>query len=207
MKHVPNALTVARIVITPAFLVLLLSGTFWGQLAALVLFVLGAISDWADGEVARRYGVRSRLGQFLDPLADKVLVLGGFFALPLLPPDPLGRTLWALALWWVGAGLIAFRDVAVTGLRAWAERRGRPVQTQYAAKVKTAVQLTFLILIQVLLVAAKSDRVTAAAEGFAAAVSSVLYGPVPFVLLLITVVLTLWTGALYFRQRRPSPHL
>jgi CDP-diacylglycerol--glycerol-3-phosphate 3-phosphatidyltransferase len=199
MKHVPNALTLARIAITPVFLVLLLSGTLVGLAVALVLFIAGAISDWLDGAIARRYGVGSRLGQFLDPLADKVLVLGAFFAFLFLPPDALGRTLhepW----WWAPVIVIALRDVAVTALRSWAERRGRPVQTAHAAKIKTAVQLTFLIAVQVFLVGAALYPL----EGWVGEVgrfaAAVLYSPVPDVLLLVTAALTLWTGALYFRR-------
>jgi CDP-diacylglycerol--glycerol-3-phosphate 3-phosphatidyltransferase len=205
MKHLPNALTIGRIVLTPVFLVLFLSGTFGAQLAALIIFIVGAISDWLDGAVARKYGVGSRLGQFLDPLADKVLVLGAFFALMFLQADAEGRVVpefW----WWIPIGFIALRDAAVTGLRSWADRRGTPVQTRYAAKLKTAVQLTFLILIQVLLVAARLVTFEGWPADVGAAAAWLLYSPFPDVLLLITAVLTVWTGALYFTglQRRPA---
>lgn len=206
MKHLPNALTIARIAVTPVFLVLLLSGTLTGQLVAAVLFILAAITDWLDGKVARHYGVRSRLGQFLDPLADKVLVLGAFFAFLFLPADAAGQRL-AEPWWWWAVGLIALRDVAVTALRAWAERRGRSIQTRYAAKLKTTVQLTFLIAVLVFLVASKLVRFDGWVGELGALASSVLYGPVTDVLLLVTVVLTLWTGARYFVRHQPAPAL
>ncbi len=206
MKHLPNALTIARIAVTPVFLVLLLSGTLTGQLVAAVLFILAAITDWLDGKVARRYGVRSRLGQFLDPLADKVLVLGAFFAFLFLPADADGNRL-AEPWWWWAVALIAFRDVAVTVLRAWAERRGRSIQTRYAAKLKTAVQLTFLIAVLVFLAASKLVRFDGWAGDLGAFASAVLYSPVTDVLLLVTVVLTLWTGARYFVRYQPAPAL
>ena len=72
MKFVPNALTISRIVVTPILLVLLFWDTLVGQGSALVLFILAAISDYFDGKLARTYGVPTRLGQFLDPFADKV---------------------------------------------------------------------------------------------------------------------------------------
>ena len=78
MKHVPNALTIGRILVTPLALWGLATGTFWGQFTGASLFILAAISDYWDGKLARQYGVGSRIGQFLDPLADKVLVLGAF---------------------------------------------------------------------------------------------------------------------------------
>jgi CDP-diacylglycerol--glycerol-3-phosphate 3-phosphatidyltransferase len=204
MKHVPNALTIGRIIVTPIFLVLLLSGTLTGQLVALVLFILAAISDYWDGKIAREYGVGSRIGQFLDPLADKVLVLGAFFAFLLLPPDDQGRVLME-PWWWWAVGVIALRDLAVTLLRSWAERVGRPVQTKYAAKVKTAVQLTFLIAVQVFLVASKLGRYDGWLADLGALTGAVLYGPATSILLLITALLTVWTGVLYFVRRQPSP--
>jgi len=197
MKHVPNALSFARIILTPVFLVLFLRGTFTAQLVALIIFVVLAISDWLDGALARRYGVGSRLGQFLDPLADKVLVLGAFFALMFLPPDDAGRVVH-VPWWWILIGLIAFRDVAVTALRSWADRRGTPVVTAVAAKMKTAAQLTFLILLQVLLVVSGFVRYDGWLADLGGAAAWVLYGPMMDVLLLITALLTLWTGALYF---------
>lgn len=198
MKHLPNLLTIARIVLTPVFLVLLLGGTFWGQFAAALIFIFAAISDWADGYIARKYGVSSRLGQFLDPLADKVLVLGAFFAFLFLPPDPQGRELAAL-WWWIPVLLIAARDLAVTLLRSWAERNGRSIATKGAAKAKTAVQLTFLITVLVFLVGARLDRFGGLGEPVAAVVGAILYSPAIDVALVATAALTVWTGALYFQ--------
>jgi CDP-diacylglycerol--glycerol-3-phosphate 3-phosphatidyltransferase len=198
MKHVPNILTISRIVLTPIFLVLFLRGTLLGLTAGLVLFIFLAISDWLDGHLARQYGVGSRLGQFLDPLADKVLVLGAFFALLFLPPATGGQLLHT-SWWWVAVGLIAFRDVAVTLLRSWAERRGRSIQTRNAAKIKTAVQLTFLITLQVFLIVAQLAPMTGWVGDVGRIAAAIVYGPAPDILLVATTLLTLWTGALYFR--------
>ncbi len=203
MKHLPNALTIGRIAVVPVFLVLLFSGTLAGQLVATVLFIAAAISDYWDGRLARQYGTGSRLGQFLDPLADKVLVLGAFFAFLLLPADGEGNRL-AEAWWWWAVGLIALRDVAVTALRAWAERQGRPLETRYAAKLKTTVQLTFLIAVLVFLTASKLARFGGWLGDLGALAAVALYSPATSVLLLVTVVLTLWTGALYFARRQPA---
>jgi CDP-diacylglycerol--glycerol-3-phosphate 3-phosphatidyltransferase len=208
MKHVPNALTLGRIVAAPAVIVLLLSGTLVTQLAALVLFILAAISDGLDGAIARKYGIQSRLGRFLDPLADKILVLGTLATFPFLQNPAAwadAPTLAALVPWWA-IGLIAGRDLAVTALRSWAEARGRAIQTSYAAKLKTTAQLTFIIAVMLFLVLARLVRF----EGWVGAVGQVagdvLYSPVTFGLLLVAVALTLWTGALYFRGlRAPGP--
>jgi hypothetical protein len=86
MKHLPNALTIVRILLTPVLLWLLLIDTFWGYASGLGLFIVAAVSDYLDGMLAREYQVDSRLGQFLDPLADKILVLGTFAVLAYLMP-------------------------------------------------------------------------------------------------------------------------
>ncbi len=186
MHYVPNALTIARIVLTPLVLVLLLTPTFYGQAGALVLFVAAAISDYYHGKLARQMGARSRLGTFLDPLADKVLVLGTFVVLAVLYPSAVP--------WWAVA-LIALRDAVVTGQRLWAESRGIILRTLPLAKTKTTVQLVFLIGMLMLTTAAQ----LAPAQAFATWMleASLL----PRVLLALVVLFTVVTGALYlYRQ-------
>ena len=116
----------ARVVATPFILLMVLAeGPAW---PAFVLWVLVAATDVADGVVARRQGA-TRSGAFLDPLADKVLVLGVMFALVVND-----------RLWWVPVALIALRELAVSGYRSWVGRRGISVPARPWAKVKTVVQ-------------------------------------------------------------------
>lgn len=185
MKFVPNAITISRIVLTPVLLVLLMSQTLLGHIGALVLFVVAAISDYYDGKLARQYQAGSRLGQFLDPFADKVLVLGTFVALAMLIPQ--------VVPWWAVA-LIALRDVSVTALRTWAEAQGRTLRTLPMAKTKTALQLTFLIGVLVLLAARRPEMPGL----FVEAARWVLASVIPFALLMALVVLTVFTGVWYF---------
>ena len=192
MRHLPNAITIARILVTPVLLVLLVSGTLLGQFLALVLFVAAAISDYVDGKLARRYGVGSRLGQFLDPFADKVLVLGTFAVLAYLMPDQIP--------WW-GVLLVAVRDFAVTGLRSWVEARGRSLRTSGAAKAKTTVQLTFLISVLVFLVVAKLPS-----PAFLVTTAEwLLTSGVVFAGMMIVVLITVGTGVMYFARPEVSP--
>ncbi len=206
MKHVPNALTVGRIVAAPVCLYLLWTGTFWGQLTGAALFILAAITDWLDGRLARKYGVGSRLGQFLDPLADKVLVLGAFFLVPFL--EPIGRGLEAPAgawLPWLAIGAIALRDVAVTVLRSVYEKQGRPLRTSTAAKWKTAWQLTFLITAFVFLAGTHARQLGGALGALGAFLYAALASPAPLVFLVVTAVVTVYTGVLYFRASPATP--
>ena len=205
MKHVPNTLTVGRIVAAPVALYLLWHGSArgsgWEVAGGTALFIVAAITDFVDGYLARRHGTTSRLGQFLDPLADKVLVLGGFVLVPFL--SPIGEGLSAPAGAWLpylAIGAIALRDAAVTALRARYERRGVSLATSGAAKWKTAWQLTFLIAAFVFLsgthLAPLGGPLGALGRGLAEALRS----PFPLAFLLATAAVTVYTGWLYFRE-------
>ncbi|MEX0601624.1 MAG: CDP-alcohol phosphatidyltransferase family protein [Rhodothermales bacterium] len=183
MKYVPNVLTIGRIVVTPIMLVLLYSDTLVGISGALVLFVLAAISDYLDGRIARQYKVGSRIGQFLDPLADKVLVLGTFVVFAIMIPR--------IVPWW-GVGLIALRDAGVTGLRSWVESQGLSLRTLPMAKAKTAAQLTFLIAMLVVLTAEKTSG------GASEIAMWILASWVPFAAFLLVMLVTVLTGLAYF---------
>lgn len=185
MKHVPNALTVVRILVTPVILYMLYRGTLAGHAWALTLFVLASISDWLDGKLARTYRVKSRLGQFLDPAADKILVLGTFFLLTWLYP--------ALVPWWAVL-VIAIRDVAVTALRSVMERQGRSLTTRRSAKWKTAFQLTYLIGFLLNL------TLTHVPGGVGRGAAWLLDGPFYFWSLLVVAAVTVATGVQYFRD-------
>jgi len=182
MKYVPNALTIIRILITPLVLFLLLADTLMGYVWAFVLFVLASISDYLDGKLARYYQVGSRLGQFLDPFADKVLVLGTFVTLAFIIPE--------IVPWW-GVALIALRDVVVTGLRVWAEANGRSIRTMKAAKIKTTFQLTFLI--GVLLLLALAGLPGAPGQGAQWLLQTIYL----YIFMIIVVVVTVLTGVQY----------
>ena len=183
MKHIPNVLTIVRIAVTPVMLAFLLADTVPGMVVALVLFTIAAASDYLDGKIARDYQARSRLGQFLDPLADKVLVLSTFVAIAFMVPK-------VVAGW--GVVLIALRDGAVTGLRYHARAKGTSLRTLPVAKAKTAVQVTYLFAMLLLLTVGKLQGVAAEAA------RSALDGSVPHGAFLLVVAFTLWTGLTYF---------
>lgn len=132
-EQLPNIITASRIVLTPLFIYLLMSGDGVMVQASAGVFLVAAISDWYDGWYARKYNAMSSFGRFFDPLADKVLIGAAFFAFAFLD---------ILSLWMVLA--IVGRDVLVTVLRVIADRRNQPVVTSNLAKWKTALQLIFL---------------------------------------------------------------
>ena len=163
-----------------------------GYALAAAVFIVAAVSDWLDGHLARLHATHSRVGRFLDPLADKVLVLGTFVVMALRHPEL--APAWAVAL-------IALRDIGVTVLRSVVEARGRSLRTLPFAKTKTALQLTFLIAVLVFL----------AVRAFSGPLSGVaawmLDSWLLAVLLYALVALTVGTGLMYAVRReevRPS---
>jgi CDP-diacylglycerol---glycerol-3-phosphate 3-phosphatidyltransferase len=121
-----NAITLARVLMLPVLIGLIVgSGRSW---QAFGLWFVLAISDVADGWLARRQGV-TRSGAFLDPLADKIIVLGAMAAL-------VAKGI----VWWLPVALIAAREVAVSAYRSYVGRRGISVPARLSGKVKTWVQ-------------------------------------------------------------------
>jgi CDP-diacylglycerol--glycerol-3-phosphate 3-phosphatidyltransferase len=121
-----NALTMARLLATPVFVGLIVTqGATW---LTAVVGVAVAGSDGIDGWLARRQGT-TRSGAFLDPLADKVVVLGALGALAVQHHLP-----------WAPVGLIALREIGLVAYRSWAGRRGVSIPARMSAKVKTLVQ-------------------------------------------------------------------
>lgn len=121
-----NAVTIARLAVTPLLFALVLHDpTSWTTLAAWVVL---AGTDGVDGYLARRHGT-TRSGAFLDPLADKILVVGAMAAL-----------VAEHVFWWLPVALIAAREVLISAYRAAVGRHGVSVPARFGAKVKTVVQ-------------------------------------------------------------------
>ena len=132
--NIPNLLTMGRVVAIPFFVWLLDTPTpvrgFW----ACIVFTLAAITDLLDGYLARKLGVVSVLGKFLDPLADKLIVMAA-----LVWMVPMGRMpAWAVVL-------LLGRELSVTGLRSVAAREGVVISAGNEGKTKTALQMIGII--------------------------------------------------------------
>ena len=131
--NLPNTITIARLFLVPVFLYLAYAGTETASLGALSVFVVASASDSLDGHLARRYNIVTRLGQFLDPLADKILVLAALVVLV----DQRGFPLWA-------AALILVREAAVQFLRNRIVAGGGTLPASAAAKAKTVLQIAMV---------------------------------------------------------------
>lgn len=139
--NLANILTLARIVLIPALIVMMLAGTAAWSWAALALYTVIALTDWLDGWVARTYDQMSEFGRFLDPIADKILVAAMLIAL---------AATGAINGWWLGLPIIILmREFLVSGLREFLGPKGIVVHVSRLAKWKTATQmlaLGFLIM-------------------------------------------------------------
>lgn len=135
MRHLPNLICLARIALIVPLILAMLDGE---QARILVLFSIAAVSDALDGYLAKRFGWTSELGRFLDPMADKLLLMSVFITAAWLDIAP----------WWVAAVAVA-RDLVI-GIGALIYRlwfgplRGRPT---VISKINTAMQMLYLLAV------------------------------------------------------------
>lgn len=135
--NIPNILTVLRLFLIPFFIYFLLQDEPKSRLIALLLFMIAGFSDFLDGYLARKLEQDTKLGRFLDPLADKFLVIATLFAFYYL--DNL------ISLWIVL--VIIGRDILITLMRYMAIAKGKELRTTKLAKTKTGFQMIAIILI------------------------------------------------------------
>jgi CDP-diacylglycerol--glycerol-3-phosphate 3-phosphatidyltransferase len=142
--NLPTAFTVGRIVITPLIAVLPFASSSGARLLAFVLFLVAAISDYVDGHLARTRKEETDLGRLLDPLADKLLLVGTFVPMFLLARTMPFQTVigdMGLPLWIVL--VVLGREVFMTVFRQAAARRGVVIAAIRSAKWKTGFQLVW----------------------------------------------------------------
>ncbi len=136
--NLPNKITVGRIIVAPFFMIFLLIDNMYFRYLATLLFITAALTDAYDGYLARKTGVITGFGKFMDPLADKVLVSTAFIAFV---------ALGYVQTWMIL--LIILREFLVTGLRSLAAYKGVLIMPSYVAKWKTGCQMTVIIVILV----------------------------------------------------------
>ncbi len=184
--NIANKLTLSRVIIIPIFLIFLLAPLPLGtldlgnaslsvsQLIAALLFIFASITDWLDGYLARKYHLVTNFGKFLDPLADKLLVMSALVSLVGLNVIP----------GWMVIVILA-REFAVTGLRLVAVGEGDVIAASQLGKWKTLFQMVAIILYLF-------NNVPFGMSGF----------PLANILLWIAVILTILSGWDYFYKNR-----
>lgn len=143
----PNAITVARIIMAPVVGVLLFVPTFTARFIAWLLFLIAAFSDLWDGHLARKYGWISDFGKLVDPIADKLLLaltFVPFYILSQRPADPHGHliAIGALPLWILV--VVLGRELLITVIRSVAARQGTVIPAGASGKLKAVFQNIFI---------------------------------------------------------------
>lgn len=134
--NLPNSLTLARIVLIPVFLLVASMKFNYADYTAAGIFLIAALTDGFDGYFARKRNEETRLGKFLDPVADKILVTAALVCLV-----EMGRLAGWIAI------VIISREIAVTGLRAFAAIEGIVIHSNIIGKIKTFTQIVAVIIL------------------------------------------------------------
>jgi len=134
--NLPNKLTVLRIILTFVFMLFLFSRGLIFKIIALVVFSIASATDFYDGYIARKRNLVTNFGKIMDPIADKLLVLGAFLAFV---------QLHIVSAWMVV--LIISREMIITGLRLFAMTKGKILQAEKGGKHKTVSQIVAIFLI------------------------------------------------------------
>ncbi len=135
--NLPNILTISRVPLMFFIVALMMVELPWAATTAFWLFIVAALTDWLDGELARRWKAVSAFGRFMDAVIDKVLVIGMMIALVSDPVNFLGHDVIATML----LLCILCREFAISGLRMAVAVKGEEVPADMGGKVKTFVQL------------------------------------------------------------------
>ena len=143
---VPNQLTILRMILTPVFLYFFIQDSMAYKLIGTIIFSLAAATDWYDGYIARKLNIVSRWGQFMDPLADKLLISSALIAFGYL----------GYVYWWMVITII-IRDFLITLLRMYALHRGKLIVTSNLAKWKTFFQMIAVFILLFYLNFANAD--------------------------------------------------
>ena len=169
--NLPNKLSLLRVLLIP-FMILFMYIPGWGQLAALIVFAVASFTDFLDGHIARSQNIVTNFGKFIDPVADKLLVLSALVMLVAQGRMPA----WALVV-------ILARELSVDGLRLIAVEQGKVIAAGPLGKIKTVSQIVCILWLML--------------SGFVQ-----LPEIISTVLILWVVFITLWSGIFYFLRSK-----
>lgn len=176
----PTILTFFRILLLPVMVIVFYAGFRGANVAAAMVFLAAALTDWLDGYIARRYNLTSAFGAFLDPVADKLMVAVTLFLLVQENPTPLMA---------VTSAIIVGREITISALREWMAEIGQKAHVNVATlgKIKTLMQI---IALEVLLYQHDLEGLRLFHVGES--------------LLVIAAALTIWSALVYLRAAWPA---
>jgi cardiolipin synthase len=181
LKKIPNILTIGRIIIVPFFVITFYLPGFYGDIIALVLFIIASFTDFLDGMLARMMEQESKLGELLDPIADKIIVAA---ALILLVMNGAIKNFEVIA-----AIIILTREILISGLREFLAKGRIKLPVSNLAKLKTVLQM---VSIGLLLSGETGNKIINFQDYNAQTIG--------IILLWLSAFLTLYTGYEYVRK-------
>ncbi|HIR10599.1 MAG TPA: CDP-diacylglycerol--glycerol-3-phosphate 3-phosphatidyltransferase [Candidatus Fimenecus excrementavium] len=188
--NTPNKLTIARMIITPVFLAVLLWESLPHRfLVATIIYSFAAITDAIDGKLARKNNQITNFGKLLDPIADKVLTTSALLAFMVMD----------LCNIWI-VMIVLTREFAVASIRMIAAANGVVIPANFWGKLKTVSQMTFTIVI--MLLGEVQGLLQTYAADFAATLPDNLLSLISNGLLWITAILTVISGAIYIKDSK-----
>ena len=188
MYTIPNIITLARIALVPVFILIFFLPFHWSYFWAAAIFTLAGVTDWVDGYLARRLNQTSKLGAFLDPVADKLMVSAALILLV-----EMHASAWLA----IPAIVIIGREIAISALREWMAECGKRAQVAVSniGKVKTVIQM-----IAIAIVLAVDPAFLADDQGI---IWSLIFW-LGSLLLYVAMGLTLWSGWIYLKAAWPN---
>ena len=145
--NLPNKLSVLRLCMVPVFVVIMMiSDALWANITGLALFVIASYTDMLDGKIARKYNLVTDFGKFLDPLADKFMVIGALLVIlyKYMSDAPRNELFCTVFIWAVM--LVIFRELAVTSIRLVVSgSSGIVVAANMLGKIKTCTQIACVV--------------------------------------------------------------
>lgn len=186
--NLPNKLTIVRIALAFVFILFLFIHGLGAKIAAFAIFLLASLTDLLDGYLAKKNNQITDFGKLMDPIADKILILSAFLAFVELGLVPA----WMVVI-------ILFREVAVTGLRILALSKGRVIPADSGGRHKTVSQVMVILAILLLIIFRAAGPM---ASNFWSAKTEAIYKDSIYILMLITVALTLISGVSYLIKNR-----
>ena len=188
--NLPNKLSVLRLCMVPVFVVVMMAtDALWANLVGCALFGAAAFTDMLDGKIARKYNLVTDFGKFLDPLADKFMVIGALLVIlyKVMGDGSINGIFTTVFFWTVM--IVIFRELAVTSIRLVVSgSSGIVVAANMLGKIKTCVQIACVVICIL-------ERAIYAALPEAPAFAS--YLPASLVLSVLMLVFTLWSGINY----------
>lgn len=185
-RHIPNILTISRFFLAPIFYYFAVQPTFYSKAVALSLFLLASFTDFLDGKIARQFDIRSKFGNFADPLADKILVMTALLSFAQV--ENLLIPLWLIIV-------IFVRETLVTILRIKFINKNKSMNTAFLGKLKTSFQMVSILIILSLQIAA--EKLVFFKEAFNSETGSALIKYTPLTLILICALITVISGLQY----------